>query len=152
MTIRRNIENSVGAVILEWNELGGGFVGDRAKVKSWLSRSIDHARLAYRHNSDELPRRFVVVATANQEGAAVLPSDPSGQRRYGVVHVGGNREYNHHRVRAYINECRDQLWAEAKAQVQAGRRIRGRRIGKDAGRADWGSQQRRSGSGGSEMR
>ena len=35
---RKNVENTVGSIIIEWSELSGVFAPEQAKVKSWLSR------------------------------------------------------------------------------------------------------------------
>ena len=110
---KRMREDTEGGVIVEWNELSGIHATDRERMKAWLSRNSDTARMAYAHFATDAARRFALIATANDTGAGILPQDTSGYRRFVVVKLGGNVQTNHHRVRRYLDFHRDQLYAEA---------------------------------------
>jgi predicted P-loop ATPase len=83
------------------------------KLKAFLSRTHDEARLAYQREVSRVPRNFVVVGTTSQTDFLV---DPTGNRRIVPVHV---QHFDLDRLR----EVRDQLWAEAAVVEAAGQPI-----------------------------
>ena len=106
------VESIQGRVFAEMSELAGRTRADLEKLKAFLWRTNDNAvRLAYRTDPEEAPRRFVVVGSANE--AACLPNDPSGNRRWIAVPIT-SRDPQH--VRDYLDNWREQLWAEALAR------------------------------------
>ena len=115
---KTQVESTAGRVLVEVSELTGATKADIQRLKAYLTRQDDGAvRLAYRRNPESSPRRFVFVATANPDGHGVLPPDPTGNRRFVPVTLrhGDN-------VEAFLKPVRDQLWAEALAAYQSGRR------------------------------
>ena len=78
------LEKTAGAVIVEIAEMAG--VGrEWQKQKRYLSATTDRARLAYARHTTIAERRFVFIGTADRE--EVLPNDPSGIRRFVVIHL-----------------------------------------------------------------
>ena len=100
-----------GRVIVEAAEMAGSTRAERESLKAFLSRQDDGSvRLAFRRNPETLLRRCVIAGTSNDPHC--LPADPSGNRRFvalplqpGVHGVRG--------IRPYMQEFREQLWAEA---------------------------------------
>ena len=111
---RERVESLLGYVIVEASEMAGI---SRAKIdtlKAFLSRAEDGSiRLAYRRNKDVLPRRCIIVGTSNEQ--MVLPNDPTGNRRF--VAVKCNKGSN---IEKFMDENRDQIWAEAILKVSEG--------------------------------
>ena len=59
----------------------GGYGRSRIdELKSFLSRDVDRARLKYRADVEDFPRRAAVVGSSNQ--LDLLKFDESGQRRF----------------------------------------------------------------------
>ena len=109
------VEALQGVVMVEVAEMSGSTTAELESLKAFLSRTTDQVRLAYRRNPEVFPRRCGMVGTAN--GSHVLPNDPTGNRRFVVVKVGGKIAVE--RIRKFMDLNRDQLWAEAKAAVKA---------------------------------
>ncbi len=103
-------------VIVEVAEMAGSTRAELESLKSFLSRTDDGVvRLAYRRNPETALRRCIIVGTSNDP--TCLPNDPSGNRRFvSVVLRGGDPTV----LRAYLNERREQLWAEALAAYRDG--------------------------------
>ena len=103
-------------VIAEAAEMAGSTRAELESLKSFLSRTDDGAvRLAYRRNPETALRRCIIVGTSNDR--TCLPNDPSGNRRFvSVVLRGGDPTA----LRVYLNERREQLWAEALAAYRNG--------------------------------
>ena len=119
-TSKEQVEATLGKWIVECAELAGLWRSDIEPMKAYLSRSADNAvRLAWRRNAELRPRRFVVVGTTNE--ARPLPDDPTGNRRFVVVEVKGG---NAAQIIGWVNEHRDQLWAEAVHRVNEGEHAR----------------------------
>ena len=106
------IEHTLGRVIVEASELIGMRRAEVERLKAYMSAQADICRLAYRKHTDTLPRRFVLIGTANDSGAGVLPNDPTGLRRFVPIAVSGHPDG----VSAMLAELegeREQFWAEA---------------------------------------
>lgn len=117
--IQRQVEQIDSAVIVEFGEMGG--VHHYRVVKSYLSARSDTYRRPYARTSQRTERRWVGIGTSNDEGTGVLPSDPSGNRRYVTVVVnppGETREERSNGVRQYLETNREQLWIEALARYK----------------------------------
>ena len=108
------IERLNGRWIVEAAELKGMRKGEVEHLKSFLSRRIDRARMAYGRMPVEAPRQCVIVGTTNSEQYL---RDGTGNRRYWPVKVG---EINMVELRG----DRDQLWAEAAFLESEGESIR----------------------------
>ena len=110
------VESTLGRVICEISEMAGNRVSDIEQLKAYLTRQDDGSiRLAYRHNPEPMPRRFVFVGTSNN--AECLPNDFTGLRRFVPVNLNASAN-----VEAFIDKQRDQLWAEALHRYNAGTR------------------------------
>ena len=112
---KTKIEALLGRVIVECAELAGLNGAQTETLKAFMTRTHDRKRLAYGRYVEEFPRRCIVVGTTNSK--TPLPNDPTGNRRFVPVKLlrGDPRE-----VRTYLDENRDQLWAEALHLYHAG--------------------------------
>ena len=118
---QKRVERIDAAAIVEFAELR--ILGGYGEVKSFLSDRYDSYRLPYQRAAQTVPRRWVGIATANDEGEGVLPDDPTGNRRYVAIKVnppGSTNEEQSAHVRTYLGTHRMQLWAEAKARYDRG--------------------------------
>lgn len=108
------IERTAGKWIVEAAELSGMKKSDVESLKSFLSRRVEVARLAYDRLTTERPRHFIVIGTTN---AQYYLKDTTGNRRFWPV-----------RVTSFdidkLKEDRDQLWAEAAYRESRGDSIR----------------------------
>ena len=71
-------------------------------------------RHAFRRNTETAKRRVIVVGTTNRFDS--LPNDPSGNRRFVPINLNAATQA----VEDYLDEHRDQLWAEALVRHSAG--------------------------------
>ena len=109
--VKEFVERTSGVVICEWAEMAGLRKRESEVTKSLLTRTTDKGvRAAYARYTRDVPRRFVVVATANDEGTGVLPADALENRRYLPVNARVARES----YMAWIDANREQVWAEAR--------------------------------------
>ena len=112
---KRRVEALQGPVIVEVAEMSGATTADIDSLKAFISRTNDHVRLSYRRNPESHPRLCSIVGTAN--GTSVLPNDTSGNRRFVALQI---KRGSASEVRSYLDENRDQLWAEAWERAQDG--------------------------------
>jgi len=108
------IEKTQGKWILEAAELSGLKRSEVEHLKSFLSRQVDNARLAYDRLTTERARHFIVVGTTNSENYL---KDSTGNRRFWPLRVG---KFDLEKLEA----DRDQLWAEAVEREATGESIR----------------------------
>ena len=102
-----------GMVLVEASEMTGSAKAEVETIKKFLSRTNDNIRLTYRRDPSPLLRRCMIVGTTNDPRC--LPNDASGNRLFlPVPCIKGNPAH----TRAYLNEHRDQLWAEALHRVR----------------------------------
>ena len=115
---REQVEALLGNVLIEYAELGD--VGwNIESVKAFLSTRTDKVRLAWRTDSEVMPRRCVFVGTSNPKGSGELPNDPTGNVRFMAIPVFGcskGAEW----ASEWMNLNRNQLWSEALAMYRAG--------------------------------
>ena len=102
-----------GKVMVELSEMRGRSRADLDRMKAWLTRTDDgYFRPAYARNPVSQPRVCIIVGTGND--LSCLPNDPTGNRRFVAIEIlDGSAE----RVRAYLSEHREQLWAEGLHRV-----------------------------------
>jgi predicted P-loop ATPase len=112
---RTQMEALSGKWIVEAGEMKGMSQSDAPKLKAFLSRQVDEARLAYARTTTVMPRQCIIIGTINETGDYL--NDPTGNRRFWPVRV---ERFDVHRVAA----DRDQLWAEAAAAESTGESIR----------------------------
>ena len=108
------LELTEGKWIVEVAELKGMRKNDIEHLKSFLSKTSDKGRRAWRKLPEEVPRRFVFFGTTNEDR---FLRDTTGNRRFWPVRI----------VRfdvAAIRRDRDQLWAEASLREASGAKIR----------------------------
>ena len=111
---KRQMEALSGRWIVEASELKGMKHGELEHLKSFLSRGIDHARLAYQRLETEMPRQCVIIGTTN---SSAYLRDSTGNRRFWPIRTG--------RIDLdALKVDRDQLWAEAVAGESEGASIR----------------------------
>ena len=115
-TEQQQIEKLLGAVVVEADEMTGVTARDLNYIKSFLSRSTLKHRLPYDKRPSRLPRRDVMLGTANNPQC--LPNDPTGERRLLPFWVDGPTNQML-QIIDYWHRNRDQIWAEQLVQYQA---------------------------------
>jgi predicted P-loop ATPase len=103
---KETIEALSGHWIVEVSELQGMRKSDIDKVKAFLSRNTDRARMAYDRTVTEARRQCVIIGTTNSEQYL---RDLTGNRRFWPVRI------ERFGLEA-LERDRDQLWAEAAAR------------------------------------
>src|SRR5215475_4150500 len=111
---KETIEALSGHWIVEVSELQGMRKSDIDKVKAFLSRNTDRARMSYDRTVTEARRQCVIIGTTNSEQYL---RDLTGNRRFRPVRV---ERFDLEGLR----RDRDQLWAEAAAREAGGESIR----------------------------
>ena len=102
-----------GMVLVEASEMTGSTKAEVETIKKFLSRTNDNIRLTYRRDPSPLLRRCMIVGTTNDPRC--LPNDASGNRRFlPVPCTAGDPAV----TRAYLDEHREQLWAEALHRIR----------------------------------
>ena len=102
-----------GMVLVEASEMTGSTKAEVETIKKFLSRTNDNIRLTYRRDPSPLPRRCMIVGTTNDPRC--LPNDSSGNRRFlPVPCIAGDPA----KTRAYLDEHREQMWAEAVHRIR----------------------------------
>jgi predicted P-loop ATPase len=109
---RSSAEAVGGHWVVELAELTGLKKGDVNGVKAFISRQYDKYRPAYGRRVVDYPRQCILVGTVNGETAGYL-RDLTGNRRFWIIRVG-KIDW------VWVDEWRDQLWAEAKHRYDAG--------------------------------
>ena len=98
------IEQTSGKWLIEAGEMKGMPQADIDHVRSLITRRVDRARLAFDPGvSNDYPRQFVVVGTANDK---VILTDQAGNRRFDLVDTGAI-DFDG------VTRDREQLFAEA---------------------------------------
>ena len=122
-TLEQNAKDTLDrlltACIVEFGELAGMSNVPLDRLKSFLSSPSDRVRLSYDRRAQSRPRCWVGIGTTNDSGGAVLPNDPTGNRRFIAIKVHAG-EGNQPHVVAYCDANREQLWAEALDKYRQG--------------------------------
>jgi putative DNA primase/helicase len=103
-------ERIQGKWLVEVAELDAMSKAETTRIKSFITRQVDHYRPAYGRHPADFPRQCVFAGTTNQESYL---RDETGGRRFWPVRVGTIN------VKA-LAAARDQLWAEAAMRHAAG--------------------------------
>lgn len=98
------METTTGKWIIEAADLDKYGKVEHNKLKAFMSRRSDRARLAFARIAEEIPRQWVIVGTVNEDQ---FLSDPTGDRRYWPLTVTKPFDCE------ALATNRDQLWAEA---------------------------------------
>lgn len=114
---QKKVEAIGPALIVEFSELTGLRYSSYEQTKSFISRQQDRYRPPWWQMATDILRAWVAIGTANPNGGNVLPGDPDGVRRMVAIPVkpAGSAE-----VTGWVNQRRDQLWAEALAAHKSG--------------------------------
>lgn len=100
--------NLEGVWVHEFAELAGLRASDMDVLKAFMSRATDRYRTPYGRNTEDHQRRVVFAGTVNEGGYL---SDPTGARRFWPLEMAPGSRVD----LDWIDEHRDQLWAEADA-------------------------------------
>jgi hypothetical protein len=106
-------ETFQGCWFYEWAELDNHGKVTSERIKSLLSATADHARLAYRRDQSSLPRHTIIIGTHNPQAHGKFINDQTGARRYWPVIVGDTR----FRLEELEQDV-DQLFAEALVKAK----------------------------------
>lgn len=106
------IESNQGRWIIELSELQAFGKSEIEKIKAFMSRTSDRARLAYKRRAEDFPRQMVFAGTTNDNEYL---KDDTGNRRFWPVKCNVER-LNIPALEAEV----DQLWAEAIIKWRAG--------------------------------
>lgn len=110
------IDAMQGKWILEVDELVGFNRHDLEKMKGFISRPIDRARLAYQRTTKPFPRQSIFIGTTNPLGDNTYFRDETGNRRYWPITCGTINQ-------TWLRENRDQLFAEALVVFKNGEKL-----------------------------
>lgn len=109
------MEATTGSWICCAEEMAGSRRAGISKLKSYLSRTFDQSRLAYREDSEKVLRQFVLFATSNKLDSYL--GDPTGNRKFWPVLI---KEFDLEALRCDV----PQIWAEAAVAESTGESIR----------------------------
>ena len=101
----RRIEATLGTSIVEIAEMSGAKKGRPGDIVDYISTRTDKMRLAFRHDPERIPRRFIIVGTTNNRDD--IPNHPGALRRFIPVEVHAELDQD------ALVAIRDQLFAEA---------------------------------------
>lgn len=105
-----------GNWIIEVSEMVCSRKVETDKLKSFLSRTTDRVRLAYRRNAEDYPRQSVFIGTINPEEGSGYLKDVTGNRRFWPV-VCKKVDFEG------LREARNQLLAEAVTRYFRGEKL-----------------------------
>ena len=116
LRLKERIEVTRGCLFVVASEMGGvTTTKDLESLKSFVTATHDEMRMAYRRDSEHMPRRFIFVCTTNL--CRPLPADPTGNRRWTVIAVDASRVG---KVEDWVAERREAFWGEALALYKRG--------------------------------
>ena len=116
---KTRVEALQGRAVVELAEMAGARRADIESLKAFISRTDQGSvRLTWRHNPEPLPRRCIIVGTADRSDP--LPPDHNLRRFVPVSLIGGDVG----RLLAFMEANRGQLWAEALRLYERGQDAR----------------------------
>ena len=110
-SMEKQLEKIGSAVLIEYPEISGSTRKDINRIKAWISKPSDQFRKPYARSAVTVARKWVAIATANDDGSGVLPPDPTGHRRFATIEIKGTS--NPHKLISELQSINTQLWAEA---------------------------------------
>lgn len=113
---KTRMELTAGTVLNELTEMAGLDRSASGSQKAAISRTHDRARMAYDRRTSVIPRRFALVATANDLGAGVLPDDTENTR---WVSVRIPETSTPQRIEWWLNVHRRPMWKRAVSEYKA---------------------------------
>ena len=97
---QQRVEALQGKAIVECSEMVGATVADTGRIKDFISRTDDGSiRLAYRHDPEPMPRRCVLVGTADR--AKFLAPDTNPRRRFVPIMLDGGKAWKVRKIHGY---------------------------------------------------
>lgn len=105
-----------GCWVIEVSEMVCSRRVDADKLKSFLSKTTDRVRLAYRRNAEDYPRQSIFIGTINPEEGTSYLKDSTGNRRFWPV-MCTKIDFEG------LKRDRDQLWAEAVSRYFKGEKL-----------------------------
>lgn len=103
-----------GRWLYEFGELDSFGKAEVTRIKSFIASSADYFRASFDRRARDYPRQIVFGGTTNEDHYL---TDPTGNRRFWPVRVSRVIDID------WVEENRDQLFAEAKARFDAGERM-----------------------------
>jgi len=120
VSITDNDKDTIDAMrgnwIIEVSEMVCSRKVETDKLKSFLSKTSDRVRLAYRRNAEDYPRQSIFIGTINPEEGSGYLKDTTGNRRFWPVTC---RKVDIEGLRS----VRDQLLAEATDKYFRGEKL-----------------------------
>lgn len=104
-------QNLQGVWVYEIGELDSFSKAEVTKIKQFVSSPKDRFRASFDRRPRDYPRQVVFIGTTNEDHYL---SDPTGNRRFWPIRVGGPVDI------AWLREHRDQLFAEALEYLDRG--------------------------------
>ena len=122
---KKYCEACMGKIIACAGELGAWGRAEVEDIKRRLTLPAHNYRLPYDKAPSMVVMKHALVGDSNS--TECLPNDPTGNRRWVPIEVAApedapNDKTSYERITALVEECRDQLWAEALAAYIAGER------------------------------
>lgn len=109
-----NARKMRGKSVLEVAELRGLKSRSAESIKDWITKTTDEWVPKYREHSTSYHRRSVLIGTTNNRR---FLHDPTGNRRWLPLEVGLTGPYIDTDL---LSEHRDQIWAQAAVDFEAG--------------------------------
>ncbi len=106
-----------GSWIIEVSEMVCSKKVETDKLKSFLSKTTDRVRLAYRRNAQDFPRQSIFIGTTNPGAGNMYLKDETGNRRFWPVLCRGDIDTEG------IKKVRAQLFAEAYSRYIKGEKL-----------------------------
>ena len=109
---QKAVEQTMGKWIIELGEMVASRKSDISQQKQFISSSVDNVRLAYRRDSVEHRRAFIMISTTNDREYL---TDPSGNRRWLplLCNFSKGEEIDLFGFAKVV----DQIWAEVVEQI-----------------------------------
>lgn len=109
-----------GVLIVELAEMSGFSAADVEEVKQEITITVDRITQKYQNEATEFPRKFVFAGTINPRNGYL--KDPTGNRRFWPIRCSAVTDEGTIDVTG-LSAIKEQLWAEAKAALDAGEKL-----------------------------